>query len=172
MKKLYSMICICGLIIAMVGMISIRPAIGQDCLEVEVDVKPGRRNTIRLDSLSWVPIVIFSDPNAGFEAANVDPNTVTINEQYIQPLGSMLLDRNRDGSKDLIMFYMANNLNLIEEEIEDGNIDITVMGYFVAVDEAVDCFEGTDTLTCMTSRFNFGSNFGSFRDRWNSRRRQ
>jgi hypothetical protein len=176
MKKLYSMICICGLIIAMVGMISIRPAISQDCIPVEVDVKPGRRNTIRLGSRSWVPIVILSDPNAGFNAANIDPNTVTINGEYVQPLGAMLLDRNRDDCKDLILFYMANNLNLVEEEIVDGKIDITVMGDFVvdpeAEEEVVDCFEGTDTVVCMTSRFNFGANFGSLRNRWNTRREQ
>lgn len=180
MKKLYSMICICGLIIAMVGMISIRPAIGQECLEVEVDVKPGRRNTIRLGSYSWVPIIIFSDPNAGFHAVNIDPETVTINDEFVQPLGDMLLDRNLDAAADLVLFYLANNLNLVEEEIEDGKIAITVKGDFVvdpdAEVEIIDCFEGIDSVNCMTSRFNFGSfrdsNSGSFRDRWNSRRGQ
>jgi len=172
MKKLYSMICICGLIIAMVGMISIRPAIGQDCQEVEVDVKPGRRNTIRLNSMSWVPIVISCDPNEALNTADIDTNSVTINGEYVQPLGAMLL------RGDLILFYLANNLNLVEADIVDGEIDITVMGDFVIDDEVVDCFVGTDTVGCMTSRFNFGSNFGSFRDpdfgsfrdRWNSRR--
>lgn len=179
MKKLYSMICICGLIVAMVGMMGIRPAISQEivCQEVEVDVKPGRINTIRLDSRSWVPIVIFSDTDAGFNAANIDPNTVTINGEYVQPLGAMLLDRNRDGSKDLLLFYIANKLNLTEDDIVEGEIEITVKGDFVVDPEAEDeevisCFEGTDTVGCATSRFNFGSNFGTLRDRWNSRRGQ
>ena len=165
MKKLYSMICICGLIIAMVSMISIRPAIGQDCIPVEVDVKPGRRNTIRLGSRSWVPIIIFSDPDAGFHAVNIDPETVTINGNDVQPLGFMLIDRNVDATADLVLFYLANRLNLIEEEIVDGKIDVTVKGDFVVGDpidppdpEVEDCFEGTDTVNCTTSRFNFWSN--------------
>ena len=170
MKKLYSMICICGLIIAMVGMISIRPAIGQDCQEVEVDVKPGRRNEIRLNSMSWVPIVISCDPNTGLNAADIDTNSVMINEESVQPLGAMLL------RGDLILFHLANNLNLVEEDIVDGEIDITVTGNFVVDDMPAGCFVGADTVRCMTSRFNFGSfrdsNPGSLRDRWNSRRGQ
>ena len=176
MKKLYSMICICGLIIAMVGMISIRPAIGQECVPVEVDVKPGRRNTIRLGSWSWVPIIIFSDPDAGFHAVNIDAETVKINGEFVQPLGAMLIDRNVDAAADLVLFYLANRLNLDEEAIEDGKIDITVEGEFVvdplAEEEEVGCFVGTDPVNCITSRFNFGSNPGSLRDRWNTRRAQ
>lgn len=176
MKKLYSMICICGLIIAMVGMISIRPAIGQDCVPVEVDVKPGRRNTIRLGSWSWVPIIIFSDPDADFHAVNIDAETVKINGEFVQPLGAMLLDRNVDATADLVLFYLANRLNLDAEAIEDGKIAITVEGDFVvdplAEEEVIDCFVGTDTVNCTVPRFNFESNPGSLRDRWNSRRAQ
>jgi len=176
MKKLYSMICICGLVIAMVGMTSIRPAIGQDCIPVEVDVKPGRRNTIRLDSWSWVPIIIFSDPNTGFHAVNIDAETVKINGEFVQPLGAMLLDRNLDATADLVLFYLANRLNLDEEAIDNGKIAITVEGDYIvdplAEDEVVDCFEGTDTVNCTTSRFNFEANPGALRDRWNSRRGQ
>ena len=182
MKKLYSMICICGLIIAMVGMISIRPAIGQECVPVEVDVKPGRRNTIRLGSWSWVPIIIFSDPEAGFHAVNIDVETVLINGNDVQPLGAILIDRNLDATADLVLFYLANKLNLVEEEIEDGKIDITVTGNFVVGDpidipdpeaeEEIDCFEGTDTVNCTIPRFNFGANLGALRDRWSSRRAQ
>ena len=167
MKKLYSIICVYGLIIAMVGMMSIRPAIGEECIEVEVDVKPGRRNTIRLDSLSWVPVVISCDPNAALTAADIDTNSVMIDEEYVQPLGAMLL---RD---DLILFYLANNLNLNAEEIVDGKMIITVTGDFVDDDGAfVDCFVGADTVRCITPRFDFGSYFGDLRNRWKSRREQ
>ena len=156
MKKLYLMICICGLIVAMTGMIGIRPAIGQDCVPVEVDVKPGRRNTIRLGSRSWVPIIIYSDPNeGGFQAANVDPNTVTFTTEtltnvYVQPLGSLLIDADRSGTRDLVLFYigLATQLELVE-----GENEITVRGDFIVNPgeevEVVDCFEGTDTVTCV-----------------------
>lgn len=157
MKKLSFLICLFGLIVTMAGM---RSAIAsnytlyelgdEECVEVEIDIKPGRgTKRIRIDSMGMVPVAILGDemvnPN------NIDVESVTLAGAAPMSQRVLRVDVNRDGLRDLLLFFSAQDLELVEGENIlrlEGNL----------MDEEADlwgCFWGEQEVVGV-SRFGIG----------------
>jgi len=188
MKKLYLAMCVCILVVTIMG---VNQALSQVTVRAEIQTgfpmptfrnqsQSNRAPRIRKDSFGLVSITIFSDPNLGFYAENIDPNTLQIatvmdmdpntgsivpdedDFTEVQSLGSITLDINRDGESDLTMFYLARNLPLGDAE---GETDVTVIGDYTYTndfnEELIDTFSATDKIFVLRPfGFRFLSGFG------------
>lgn len=81
--------------------------------EISIDVKPwNRKNYIISNGRGVIPVAIFG--TEGFDASQIDPNTLSLDGQsvFVTKRGKLLLhfkDINRDGLKDLLVFI--RNIN-------------------------------------------------------------
>ena len=102
---------------------------------IEIDVRPGpSRNVINLDRDTLVPVAILSAP--GFEPALIDPSKVMF--QGASPVGFMLIDRNHDRAKDLIVSFRTSDLV--------GLTSASTTGHLTAVDADGTSLAGEDTV--------------------------
>ena len=91
-------------------------------LTVKIDIKPGSDpNSINLTSKGNVPVAILSD--AGFDAADVDPGSVSLANAGVRLKGkgtvqSSLEDVNGDGRKDLVVHIETEALELTAGDVE------------------------------------------------------
>ncbi len=168
MKKIYLMVFVCSLLIALLGMgPNVRPAACAD-YEVKIAVNPfsgGMRTPrVREGSYGLLPVVIYSDPNlgdgVGFYAENVDPNvyiwvkdgTYEGDEPIPDRAGSVQYDADRDGNEDLILFYIANTLDFGGAE---GESTLVVEGNY---GDAEETFMGMADIE-ITPQFSLDLNF-------------
>ena len=94
-------------------------------LEVEIDIKPGSDpNSINLGSKGVIPVAILG--SATFNAADVDPSTVTLEGAPVRPKGKSgkygsLEDINNDGDLDLVV-------HVVDFSADSGSTAATLTG--------------------------------------------
>ncbi|RLI31784.1 hypothetical protein DRO56_04655 [Candidatus Bathyarchaeota archaeon] len=104
------------------------------CREVEIDIRPwSPLNIICLGSHGVVPVAVLTTDD--FDASDV--NTTTVLFAGAPPLWSCLLDVDRDGDLDLLLFFRIRDLQL-----EPSSTEATLTGY--TYDGT--CFQGSDSV--------------------------
>ena len=103
-KKLVTILLVLGYFMAVAGTSS---AIVVPPLQVGIDIKPGSDpNCINSDGHGAIPVAIISTPD--FDATQVDPETVSLDDQEVRIVGmaniqAHIEDVNGDGLLDLIV---------------------------------------------------------------------
>lgn len=115
--------------------------------EVSVDIKPGEQpNSINLKSKGSLPVAFLTD--AGFDAASIDPNTVTFQGHafggFVKMTGkdkrkplAALEDVDADGDVDLVVHLETSLLPLAGDETECTLGALTRDGFLVRGSDSV-----------------------------------
>ena len=107
---------------------------GPEIISVAIDIKPGQYpNRINLRSNAIIPVAVLTTPD--FNAAAVDPATVTLADAMPERGG--MCDVDRDGDLDLLLHFRARDLNLTPYSTEAFLIGTTSDGFTI---------EGSDTV--------------------------
>jgi DNA-binding beta-propeller fold protein YncE len=112
-----------------------------DARRVRIDIKPGSQiNSINLGSNGTVAVAILSDP--GFDAATVDPLTVTLASARVRLKGkgtpmASLEDVNGDGLPDLVVHVETEALELSAGDAEAKLAGATSGGQTIAGSDTV-----------------------------------
>jgi hypothetical protein len=140
------------------AMAQFRYAVDAECLDVDVDVKPGNdENVIDLSRAGSIPVAILSndDPFTGFDATTVDPTTVCFGHAGDpRQFGDCTADRprikdvNGDGLPDLALRF-----DVVETGIQLGDSQACLMGKtFSGV-----CIKGCDKILTKSKKPRRGS---------------
>jgi hypothetical protein len=102
---------------------------------IDIDVRSGSRNTIRLNDRTTLSVAVFSSP--GFEPAGLDLSKVLF--QQASPVTAQLVDRNHDRVPDLVLGFRVAELR--------GLTTASTEARLTAVDSDGTPLSGVDSVT-------------------------
>jgi len=108
---------------------------------ISVDVKPGRSPApINPQSAAVIPVAVLTTPS--FDAATVDPGTVTFGPAETAPIRSALRDIDSDGDTDLMLYFRTRSSG-----IRAGDMEVTLKAKTFSGSDLV----GTDAIRTFPS---------------------